>query len=161
MRGLIGYEADRSFCPADPGYDFGCARNIDRARLQGATFTAGHRLGAWNLRGTVDLLRARNQSTGERLVRRAKHQETLAADYGTEAWSLGASLVSLGARPDGGRRLGGYATIDLQARWRMTPKWQLEAKVLNVGDRDVEPARDYRGLGRQGWIGLRYDGLGL
>lgn len=161
VRDLIAYEPDRSFCPADFSYDFGCARNINRARLQGATLTAGHRIGPLSLRATVDLLNAKDERSGARLDRRARHQETLSADYQIDAWTVGATLVTLGNRPDGGQRLGGYSTLDLQARWRFTSQWQLEAKVLNVGDRDVEPARDYRALGRQAWIGLRYSGIGL
>ncbi len=161
VRDLINYEPDRSFCPVDPSYDFGCARNVDRARLQGATLTAGQRIGGFSLRGTVDLLSARDTRTGERLIRRATHQETVAADYQFDAWTLGATLVTLGNRIESGRRLGGYSTLDVQARWRVTPQWQLEAKVLNLADRDVEPARDYRGLGRQAWFGVRYSGIGL
>jgi vitamin B12 transporter len=34
VRDLIGYEPDRSYCPASPDYDFGCARNIGRARCR-------------------------------------------------------------------------------------------------------------------------------
>lgn len=161
VRDLIAYEPDRSFCPADFSYDFGCARNVNRARLQGATLTAGHRIGALSLRGTVDLLNAKDERSGARLDRRARHQETIGADYRIDTWTFGATLVTLGNRPDGGKRLGGYSTLDLQARWRFASQWQLEAKVLNVGDRDVEPARDYRALGRQAWIGLRYSGIGL
>lgn len=161
VRDLIAYESDRSFCPVDPSYDYGCARNVNRARLQGATLTAGHRFGALSLRGTVDLLSARDERSGDRLSRRAKHQQTLGADYQAGPWSFGATLLTLGNRPDGGKRLGGYSTLDLQARWRFAPQWQVEAKVLNVGDRDVEPARDYRALGRQAWLGLRYSGIGL
>ena len=40
---LIAFEPDRSFCPADPAYNFGCARNVDQATLQGATLEASHR----------------------------------------------------------------------------------------------------------------------
>ncbi|MFM9917266.1 MAG: TonB-dependent receptor domain-containing protein [Rhizobacter sp.] len=161
VRDLIAYEPDRTFCPADPSYDFGCARNINRARLQGATLTAGHRIGGFSLRATADLLNAKDERSGERLERRARHQETLSADYQINAWTLGATLMTLGNRPDGGKRLGGYSTLDLLARWRIASQWQLEAKLLNVGDRNIEPARDYRALGRQGWIGLRYSGIGL
>jgi vitamin B12 transporter len=53
-----------------------------------------------------------------------------------------------------------YTTIDLRARWRFAPQWQLEAKVLNATDRDIEPVRDYQALGRQGWIGVRWDFAG-
>ncbi len=161
VRQLINYEPDRTFCPSDPSYDFGCARNVDRARLKGATLSAGHRFGALGLRATLDLLSAKDERTGDRLNRRAKHQETVDADYQIDNWTLGATLVTVGSRPDGGKRLGGYSTADLQARWKFTPHWQLEAKVLNVTDRDIEPARDYRSPGRQAWLGLRYSGIGL
>jgi hypothetical protein len=33
--------------------------------------------------------------------------------------------------------------------------------VLNITDRDIEPARDYRSPGRQAWLGVRYSGLSL
>jgi len=161
VRDLIGYQADRNFCPPDPGYNFGCAGNTSRARLQGATVTGSQRWAAFSLRGSVDFLDAKDVDTGQRLRRRAAHQESVSADYDLDAWTLGASALRVGARPDGGVQLGSYATLDLSARWRFAPQWQLEAKLLNATDRDVEPARDYQGLGRQAWLGLRFDGQGL
>jgi vitamin B12 transporter len=161
VRNLIGYEPDRSFCPADPAYDFGCARNIGKARLQGATLSAGQRWGSFSLRGTIDFLDAKDEATGQRLARRAAHQESLNADYDVGAWSWGASLLGVGSRPEGTATLASYALLDLKARWRFMPQWQLEAKLLNATDRDYESARFYQSLGRQAWIGIRYDGLGL
>ena len=161
MRDLIGFEPDRSFCPADPAYDFGCARNIGRARLQGASLAAAHRWSRWSLRATVDFLDATDEATGQRLARRAAHQESLAADYESGAWSFGVAVLDVGARPDAGVLLGAYQTLDLQARWRLAPQWRLEGKLLNAADRRIEPLRDYQGLGRQAWLGLRYDGRGL
>lgn len=158
VRNLIAYQSDASLCPA--GY-FGCASNIGRARLQGATLSASQRWGALSLRGTVDFLDAIDSDTGARLPRRAAHQETLTGDYAVGAWTLGASVVGVGARPDGGATLGSYATLDLTARWRAAPQWQVEARLLNATDRDIQPARDYRALGRQAWIGLRFDGRGI
>jgi len=161
VRDLIGFEPDRSFCPADPPYDFGCARNIGRARLQGASLAAAQRWSGWSLRATVDFLDATDEATGERLARRAAHQESLAADYEAGAWSVGVAVLDVGARPDAGVLLGAYQTLDLQAHWRLAPQWRLEAKLLNAADRRIEPLRDYQGLGRQAWLGLRYDGRGL
>ena len=37
----------------------------------------------------------------------------------------------------------------------------VEARLNNALDRRVEPLRDYHGLGRQAWIGVRYDSAGL
>ena len=161
LRDLIFYETDRTFCPADPAYDFGCARNIGRARLQGATLSGAQRWGAWRISGTVDFLDAKNTDTGARLTRRAAHQESLAADYEVGAWNFGGALLEVGARPDGTATLESYVTLDLRARWRWTKQWQLEAKLLNATNREIEPARDYQSLRRQAWIGVRYDGKGL
>jgi vitamin B12 transporter len=158
---LIGYQADRGFCPPDPAYDFGCAGNVSRARLQGATLAVAQQWDVFSLRGGLDFLDAKDVDTGTRLPRRAARQASLAADWELAAWTVGGTLVNLGARPDGGARLDGYTTLDLTVLWRIAPPWRLEAKLLNATDRDVEPARDYRGLGRQAWLGIRYDGRGL
>ena len=154
---MIGYEPDKTMCPPDISYQFGCARNISRARLQGATISGSHRWGAFHISGTFDLLDAKDVDTGKRLIRRAAHQESLAADYDVGAWNLGASVLAVGARPDGTATLASYETLDLRARWRFAPQWQFEAKVLNITNRKIEPIRDYQTPGRQAWIGVRFD----
>ena len=161
VRDLIGYQPDRAFCPADPAYDFGCASNVSRARLQGVTLAASQRWGGFSVRGNVELLDARDADTNERLVRRAAHQESMAADYDAGVWKVGAAVLLIGSRPDGGAKLGGYGTLDLRTAWRVRPQWQVEAKLLNALDHRIEPVRDYQGLGRQAWLGLRFDGAGL
>jgi vitamin B12 transporter len=155
---LIGYEGDRRLCPADPSYDFGCARNLARARLQGATVTAAHRLAGIELRCSIDFLDARDSATGKRLTRRAAHQESLSADWMHGPWALGAALQSVGARPEGGTLLEAYRTLDLKAFWRVAAAWRLESRLLNATGRAYQNALDYPGPGRQAWLGLRYDG---
>ena len=161
VRNLISFQPDRAFCPTDPAFNFGCAGNVGRARLQGATFAGAKQWGDLSLRATVDLLDAKNADTGQRLPRRAAQQESLAADYDLGMWRLGGSLLYVGSRPDSGVVLGGYGTVDLHAVWRFQPQWRLETKLLNALDHRIEPVRDYQGLGRQAWIGLRFDGVGL
>ena len=146
-------------------FDFGCAGNVGRARLQGATLTAGQRWGGLDVRATVDFLDATNADTGHRLARRAAHQENARRRLRVRApgrWA--APLLVVGSRPDqenGGAVLGGYAVFDLKATWRFLPNWRLETKLLNALDHRVEPVRDYQGLGRQAWIGVRFDSQGL
>lgn len=161
VRDLIGYESNKALCPADPAYAYGCARNISAARLQGATLTASKRMGALNLQGSVDFLDAKDASTGQRLNRRAAHQESLSADYAAGAWNFGAALLGVGSRPDGSKQLSSYETLDLRSTWRVAPQWQLEAKLLNATDRQYESVRDYQNLGRQAWLGIRFDAKGL
>jgi vitamin B12 transporter len=153
---LIGYEPDRSRCPADPAYDFGCAANVTSATLQGATLAATHRAGALRLKAQYDWLDAIDDASGEALPRRAEHQGTLGADVTAGAWAWAASVLYLGTRPDGGKALAAETTLDLSATWRIAGPWSLQAKLLNATDEDREPVRDYQGLGRQAWLVLRY-----
>jgi vitamin B12 transporter len=153
---LIGYSSDRSLCPPDPAYDFGCAANVDEATLQGATVAGTYRDGALSLQAQVDYLRATNDTTGAPLPRRAEWQSTLGAEWSAAAWTASASLLYLGERPDGGKDLAAETTLDLSALWRIGGPWSLQAKLLNATDEDREPARDYQGLGRQAWLVLRY-----
>ncbi|MFT3665466.1 TonB-dependent receptor domain-containing protein [Piscinibacter sp.] len=158
VRNLIGYQGDATQCPDPAAYPFGCAGNTARAKLDGATLSGAQRLGALALRAQIDFVDAKDTDSGERLARRAKHQETLSADWDGGSWSVGAAVLNLASRPDGGKRLGGETTLDLKAAWRFLPQWSLEAKLLNATDERIEPARDYQGLGRQAWIGVRYSG---
>jgi vitamin B12 transporter len=161
VRELIAYEPDRSFCPADPSFDFGCARNVNRATLQGASIEASRRFGAVSLRGHVDFLDARDATTRERLPRRASHQAGGSVEWTQDALTLAATVLGVGQRRDGATDLAPYDTADLQARWRLARQWQLEARLLNAFDRQYQTVRDYPGLPRQAWIGLRYAGGGL
>ncbi len=163
VRDQIGYQPDSMICPAGVGssYQYGCAANISRARLTGATLAASTSAGGLILRANVDVLDAKDADTGMRLSRRAAHQESLNADYVSGAWNFSAALLAVGSRPDGVVQLGGYETLDLRTTWRMTPQWSLEAKLLNATNRNIEPLRDYQALGRQAWLGLRFDSAGL
>nr|HET7860405.1 TonB-dependent receptor [Caldimonas sp.] len=161
VRELIGFQPDPAKCPTDPAYAFGCAANTSRARLQGATFAANARWLAVDLRASVDLLDATDADTGVRLPRRAAHQESVGADTTRGAWRFGAALLFVGSRPDSGVVLGGYAIVDLRVAWQPQKTWRIEAKLNNALDRHVEPLRDYQGLGRQAWLGVRVDTAGL
>lgn len=155
---LIGYQPAAS-CP--PGYFMGCAGNTASARLQGVTVQGMQLLGNLQLTLALDWLDARNTDTGERLPRRASNQQTLAADYDAGPWQLGATLVAVGSVPEGGVTLAAYRLLNLNARWRFDRSWQLEARLNNATDQDYQPAKDYQAVGRQFWLGLRYDGRGL
>ena len=155
---LIGYEANAALCPADPAYAYGCARNIARATLQGASLAAQHQLGALGLKARLEFVDAKDDSTGQRLNRRATHQSHGSAEWRQGNWTWGAHLLHLGARPDGGVMLAAETTLDLSAQWQLNRHWTLQTKLLNATDRDLQPVRDYQGLGRQAWLVLRHAG---
>lgn len=156
---LIGYEPDPGKCP--PGYAFGCAANTSRALLQGLTFQGLQQWGELQFSLTLDWLRAEDSDTGQRLPRRASNQQTFAVDWNSGPWQLGGTLLNVGSRPEAGTTLPAYQLLNLNARWRFDRHWQVEARLNNAAGEDYQPVKDYQGVGRQFWIGLRYDGRGL
>lgn len=160
VRDLIAYEPDNTLCPNDPAYSFGCARNVGRARLSGLTLSGQTAWQDLQLRGEYNYLEAHDGLTGEWLPRRSRHQLSLSAEWQQGTWTWAATTVHGSARPDQGVTLRGRQTLDLSARWQLARDWQLQAKLLNATNTDLEPVRDYQGLGRQAWVGLRYQHAG-
>jgi vitamin B12 transporter len=163
VRDLIGFEADPARCP--PGLSFGCAGNVNRATLEGLTAT-----GQWplwqgqdasvDLGAQLDWLDARDELTGERLARRAPHQQALSLVAREGRWSSTLALLAVGPRREGGQSLGSYQVVDLRLAHRLTPRWQAEVALTNALDQRYQTALDYPALPRQAWVGLRYDGAG-
>lgn len=156
---LIGYQPDPNQCP--PGMNFGCAGNTARALLQGITLRGLQQWGQFQFTLALDWLNAKNRDTDDTLPRRAANQQTFAVDWNEGPWQLGGTVLRVSQRPDGGALLSAYALLNLNARWRFERFWQLEARLQNATGRDYQPARDYQDVGRQFWLGLRYDGKGL
>jgi vitamin B12 transporter len=156
---LIGYQGDPAQCP--PGYPFGCAGNTAQARLQGVTVQGLQQIGAFGFTLALDWLKATDQATGQRLPRRASNQQSLAVDWNEGPWQLGGTVLAVGSRPEAGATLPAYWLLNLNARWRFERDWQIEARLDNATDEVYQPVKDYQGVGRQVWLGLRYDGRGL
>jgi vitamin B12 transporter len=165
VRDLISFAAD---CPdPSPQFAFGCASNVDRARIEGLSLSVGrnaendprrHTSGlGWYL--NLDFLDPRDVSTGNLLARRAKRQLTTGLAYGIGRLTVGGDLVVASQRYDDAanrNELGGYAVLNLRAGYRMTPEWEGFATVINAGDRDYATALDYVQQGRLVMLGVRY-----
>jgi vitamin B12 transporter len=165
VRDLINFAA---VCPdPDPRYVFGCADNVDRARIKGLSLGLGrHRAQdgsrpaaglSWYL--NLDFLDPRNQTTGTRLARRATRQLSAGAEYGVGDLSFGIDLLAANRRFDDAANLdelGGYAVFNLRAAYQLAPEWQAFATVDNAGDRAYATALDYAQQGRLVMLGVRY-----
>lgn len=169
QRDLIGYEPDPQRCPDPVVYSFGCASNVQSARLQGASIDASLRwaaAGGGSVGVRLEWLDATDRATGQTLSRRAKQQASLVLAQQAGPVRLGAELVHVGARPDFGVTLPALTTLDLSALWRPHSTWgatwlqglEVQGKLLNAADRDIEPLRGYQALGRQAWLVLRWAG---
>src|SRR5574343_482205 len=154
VQDLIGF-GDAGAC-ASP---YGCYRNTSEATLRGLSLQGSTRWARVNLAATLDWLQARDDGDGEQLARRAPRSLLLRADTVAGDWTFGADLTARSARwSDSANttRLGGYATVDLDARWRLDRDWSVQFTLAAAGDRAPETAAGYPGPGRSAFVMLRW-----
>lgn len=138
-------------------------RNIARARIRGAEFTAGTTLAGWDLSTQLAYTDPRNQSPGSSdgnlLPRRARATGRIDLDRAFGDLRLGLTARAAGSRYDNAAntaRLGGYGTLDLRAAWAFHPDWSLEARATNLLDKRYETVQYYNQPGREYGLALRW-----
>lgn len=145
--------------PADPWNFSWHPNNVSKARLAGITLTGRHHMGDITLRGSLDVQNHRDESTGNRLILRARQHGTVGFDHRLGRLLWGADVRASGSRyndTDNTRKLDGYATVSLRADYRLDHDLTLFAKAGNIFDREYELREDYATAGRTLFVGLRY-----
>lgn len=151
---------DKAKCPND----FGCYENVGQGRLQGLTLSGGTQLGIVRLSGSVDLQAPKDVTVGSAnygklLARRAKQHASLRADSTFGDWDFGALVQVSGKRFDtvaNTTKLGGYATLDLDAQYEISKQLRMQFKLENAFNRHYQSANGYDAQPVQAFIGLRY-----
>jgi vitamin B12 transporter len=162
IRNLIQWEETA------PGSFFYSPRNVGEARITGWTAAVGTRLAEWSIDAHMTAQDARDRTTGEYLVRRARHYGTLAFGKDSGHWSGGIEIQGSGPRYDAPdfttkkntRRLSGYSLVNLRGEYRLSTHWALFARVDNLFNAGYELARSsttqYAYLGTTLFIGARF-----
>ncbi|MET0321325.1 MAG: TonB-dependent receptor [Duganella sp.] len=146
-------------CPFGAGYPTGCAYNVNRATLEGVTLSAATVIEGVNLAANVDLQDPQDDTTGKRLIRRAKRHGNLTADYGTGALKAGVEVELSGDRFENAAnsiRLGGYGLVNLYATYAFAGNWSVLVRWNNVADKQYDLARNYATPGAKVFAGVRY-----
>jgi vitamin B12 transporter len=134
--------------------------NIGRASVEGAEFSLGTALAGWRTQAALTLQSATDDASGVRLVRRARAFGNVQFARTLGAFDLQANWRATGDRADrdGGQQhiLGGYALLDLAARWRITQQVLVTLRAENVLDRAYENAYGYRGTPRGVFAGIEF-----
>lgn len=141
--------------------------NIPRAQTRGTSLAYSWQSAALDVEAALDLLDPRNATAqtsstpngGKLLPRRAQKSLRLGADWRYADFDLGATLNAHSARFDDAAntvRLGGYASLDLRAQWRLAPAWRLGFGLNNLNNARFETARGYNTPGCEAFISLRY-----
>ena len=141
---------------------YGCYANTKRAMLEGLTLSGSEKLGAFNLRASLDLQNPRDLDSGKQLARRARQHATLGVDTRLAGWNLGAETQLSGRRYDYNWNesvtypLGGYSLFNLYASTEVGKDLTLLARIDNLTDKAYTLANDYNTAGRTFYVGLKW-----
>jgi vitamin B12 transporter len=136
------------------------AQNIDEARVTGLELGGEWRSGPWRIGVNGTVLRAINESTGERLLRRAPWLANAGIGYAPQDWNAGVEVSVVGPRDDldintfERVRLASYTLVRLVGAWSVTNMVTLRARIENLFDADYESLSGYNTAPRTAIIGL-------
>jgi vitamin B12 transporter len=136
------------------------AENVDRAQSTGVELGAGGRTGRWDWNGNVNVVRAVNADTDERLLRRAPYVVNAGLAYDAERWRAGVELSYVGPRDDldintfQRTELEAYTLARIVGTWRITPAVALRARVENLTDEKYETVSGYNVQPRTAYVGV-------
>lgn len=143
--------------------------NINKARIQGLSLTAGQQWGSFDIAGNVDFQSPRNLANDNLLVRRANRNGRLNLGYTWQDWRFGAEIVSASKRYNDAANdfsMGGYTILNLVSQYKINPDWSLQARANNVFDKQYNIALDgnpattgfaYNTPGANLFINIRYE----
>ncbi|MES9936606.1 MAG: TonB-dependent vitamin B12 receptor [Sedimenticola sp.] len=159
IENLIDWACTANCNDSNPWDDFWQPSNVGNARIEGIELQLDTSLYGWNSRITLNLLDPIDESTGKILLKRAKRNLRLDLDRDFGRWSLGGTLEGESGRwnnPANTVRLGGYATLDLRASYRLNPEWLVRGTIDNLFDRDYETSDGYPMPGREYFVSVIY-----
>jgi vitamin B12 transporter len=135
--------------------------NVNKANIRGLEMSANSKLAGWDVKGSVTLQSPKDSQSGNLLIYRPKRFASLDVDRDFGRFHTGATVTAESERYGSpanaaANRVGGYATLDLRADYKLSKDWALGAKVGNVLDKDYETNRGYNQDGINGLVTLKY-----
>jgi len=118
--------------------------NIGKAEIQGVELSYSGRIFETDIKASVTLQDARDKTTNMRLLRRASQFGNLSVQKTLGPLRIGGDIRFSGKRNDidivnfTPTRTGGYAVVNLTARFNLTRSVSLAARVENLFDKDYE-----------------------
>jgi vitamin B12 transporter len=134
--------------------------NVDRARIKGVELGYELRGAAWRARAELTVQDPRDETTDERLLRRARESLKVAVSRDVGPLDVGVDVAAYGNRKDFGFpsdvTLDSYMLVNATLRWRATGALTVQGRLENAFDEDYAFAAGYRAEGRTYTIGVRY-----
>ncbi|MGJ0129572.1 TonB-dependent vitamin B12 receptor BtuB [Pantoea sp. ARC607] len=138
--------------------------NIKQARIKGVEATAGFDTGPLTHQLSYDYVDARDGTTGQPLIRRAKQQVKYQLDWTLYTFDWSVTYHYLGDRYDTdfnstpSRRVksGGVSLWDLAVSYPVTSQLTVRGRIANLFDKDYETAYGYQTPGREYYLSGSY-----
>ncbi|HTN50536.1 MAG TPA: TonB-dependent receptor, partial [Burkholderiaceae bacterium] len=127
----------------------GRAQNVDKAQATGFEVGGTRRSGPWSIAANATVLRAIDEATGERLLRRAPWIVNASVYWTPGPWSAGFEVTAVGPRDDldintfQRVQLASYSLARLVAAWNVATGVTLRARIENLFDADYETISGY------------------
>jgi len=140
--------------------------NIAEARTQGLEVYATAGIGdTLDLSASYTYTDTEDESTGEDLLRRARHKWGINANYGfLEKGNANLDLLWVGKRwdtdfstwPASRVELDSYLLVNLAGSWDVNEHWQVFGRLENLLDEDYQQVLGYGTYGFSGYLGLKF-----
>ncbi|HYJ42626.1 MAG TPA: TonB-dependent receptor [Steroidobacteraceae bacterium] len=135
-------------------------QNVERARIKGVELGYNFTGEAWRARAELTLQDPRDETTGERLLRRSREALMVAVNRDVGALDVGVDIVAVGDRKDFGFpapvTLDSYTLVNATLRYRVNDALTLQGRFENIFDEDYTYAEGYRTEGASYTVGVRY-----
>ena len=139
---------------------FNCApENVNKAQVTGVEGDFFVQWEGWNAVLGAEYLDPENETTGKRLPRRARERLSFDLKRNFGRFMLGTRVFAEGKRYDNVAntiRVGGFATVDLLAEYRLSKRLTLRAKVANLLDREYQTINTYNSFERNFFLSFHY-----
>jgi len=133
--------------------------NVDQAEIKGVEVSGQFDTGLLTHNVSYDYLDTEDKSTGNELVRRAKHSAKWNVTYLLDSWRFDVSYLYQGKRYDNAANttvLDPYSLVDFATSYYFNNGVTLSGKVGNVFDEDYETAEGYKTQDRNYYASIAY-----
>lgn len=158
---LIQWEDDGTFAYTP--------RNVGRAHIKGLEAGARKQWHGWLFAANMTLQSPKNESDDSLLPRRARRFGTVSVNKELEGYRFGVEVKTVGRRydnPSSPLVLAGYSLVNLTVDKKLSPQWQVFARIDNLFDKKYETARSWSSWsgttqwgvpGVSAFVGVRYN----
>ncbi len=130
--------------------------NVTDSSNRGLELSYSGRVASADLRASLTLQDPRDESTGMRLIRRARSMASFGASLPLGAWTIGGDLRYTADRPDivTVPALPAYTLLNISTRYALTRELAWTTRIDNLFDRQYQTAYGYNQSGRALYVGL-------